>query len=115
MPLSLYMDVNVQLDITIALQKRDLDIITAQEDGCRRLSDEKLLRRATQLKRVLFTQDADFLREATICQKSGTTFSGVIYAHQEHASIGQCVEDLELISKVLSLDEVINKILWIPI
>ena len=38
----------------------DVDVLTAQEDGSRELSDAKLLDRAVGLRRLLFTQDIDF-------------------------------------------------------
>lgn len=47
--------------------------------------------------RVLFTQDDDLLEEATHRQRAGIAFGGVIYAHQEAVSIGQCVQDAGLL------------------
>ena len=61
---SLYLDVHIPAAITEGLRLRGVDVLTAQEDGGRRLPDDKLLDRATALGRVLFTQDDDLLREA---------------------------------------------------
>ena len=58
------MDVHVHAAITEGLRLRGVDVLTAQEDGGRRLRDPALLDRATALGRVLFTQDDDLLREA---------------------------------------------------
>ncbi|MGH7965880.1 MAG: DUF5615 family PIN-like protein [Candidatus Binatia bacterium] len=94
------MDVHVPDAITGGLRLRGVDVLTAQEDGTRQISDAALLDRATALGRILFSQDEDLLREATQRQRSGGTFAGLVYAHQLKVTIGQCVKDLELISLV---------------
>jgi hypothetical protein len=80
----LYMDVHIPAAITEGLRLRGVEVLTAQEDGRRRLPDDKLLDRATELGHVLFTQDDDLLREASERQRHGAAFAGIIYAHQIH-------------------------------
>ena len=63
------MDVHVSAAIPEGLRLRGVDVLTAQEDGRRRLPDPELLDRATALGRVLFTQDDDLLREAAERQR----------------------------------------------
>ena len=58
------MDHNVPQPITDGLRLRGVDVLTAYEDGAHSLSDSELLDRATELGRLLFSQDADLLREA---------------------------------------------------
>ena len=60
------MDVHVPYAITIGLRLRGVDAVTAQEDDASELDDSTLLDRATELGRVLFTQDDDLLREAKL-------------------------------------------------
>jgi hypothetical protein len=72
---------------------------TAQEDGAETFADEDLLRRATELKRVLFTRDIRFKALAEQWQRDGHAFGGLVYAHQLRASIGQLVVDLEIVAK----------------
>lgn len=84
--------------IIVGLRLRQVDVLTAYEDQSHEATDSDLLDRATSLGRVLFTQDDDLLAEATHRQQSGVAFGGVIYAHQESVSIGQCVQDLEVIA-----------------
>jgi len=55
----LYMDVPVPNAITHGLILRGVDVLTAQADGTTRLEDPALLDRATELGRVLFTEDED--------------------------------------------------------
>jgi len=64
MSVRLYMDVHVRRTVTAGLRLRGVDVMTAQEDGAGELLDPELLDRATELGRVLFTQDDDLLREA---------------------------------------------------
>lgn len=115
MTVKLYMDVHVRRAVTEGLRSRGVDVLTAQEDGAGEYSDSRLLDRATELGRVLFTQDDDLLREATVRQQSRTAFAGVIYAHQLNVTIGQCVDELELITKVSDPEEWLNRSTFLPL
>lgn len=109
------MDHHVPRAITNGLRLRGVDVLTAHEDGAGELQDPALLDRATELERVLFTQDDDLLTEATQRQRQGQTFSGVIYAHQLRMSIGDCVRDLELIVRVGEPEEMTGQTLFLPL
>jgi hypothetical protein len=109
------MDVHVPAVITRALQRRGVEVLTAQEDGTTRLGDDLLLDRATQLQRVLFSRDEDLLAEASERQRSGRDFAGVIYAHQLRVTIGQCVNDLEIIAKVAESEDLQNRVEHLPL
>ena len=74
-----------------------------------------MLARATRLGRVLFSQDDDLLRVAADWQQSGTRFAGLIYAHQLRISIGQCVEDLELIANATDPEDWIDRVEFLPL
>jgi predicted nuclease of predicted toxin-antitoxin system len=115
MSVPLYMDVHVPTAVTRGLRLRGVDVLTAQEDGSRQLSDPKLLDRAMGLGRVVFTQDEDFLREAARRQQAGEAFAGVVYAHQQRVSIGQRINDLELIAKVYELVDMMNQVIYLPL
>ena len=58
------MDEHVHRAITTSLRLRGVDVLTAQDDGRRHVPDPVLLDRATELGRVLFSQDEDLLVEA---------------------------------------------------
>lgn len=115
MTVALYMDHHVPSSITSGLRQRQVDVITAYEDGTHDWDDADLLDRATELGRVLFTQDDDLLAEAARRQGDGIFFHGVIYAHQQRISIGGCVHDLELIAKTCDPPDVINDVLYLPL
>jgi hypothetical protein len=109
------MDVHVRSAITKGLRRRGADVLTAQEDGARRLLDPALLDRATALGRVLFSQDHDLLREARRRELSGESFGGVIYVHQQRLSVGQIVQDLELIAIACDPADFRNRVEYLPL
>jgi len=92
-----------------------INLLTAQEDGTAELDDSGLLQRATELGRTLVSQDEDLLREGARWLKEHKDFSGIIYAHQLRITIGQMVEDLELIAIATSQDEWWGRIEYLPI
>jgi predicted nuclease of predicted toxin-antitoxin system len=97
---ALYMDEHVHRAITTSLRLRGVDVLTAQDDGRRHVPDQVLLDRATELRRILFSQDEDLLVEANLRQRERIPFAGVVYAHQLQVSIGVCVRELELLAKI---------------
>ena len=109
------MDVHVPAAITVGLRRREVDVLTAQTDNAGRLPDDFLLQRATALDRVLFTQDADLLAVARVCQQEGKPFTGVVYAHQIRVTIGQCVHDLELMAKVYEQADMADRVEHLPL
>lgn len=115
MSVKLYMDVHVRRAVTDGLRLRGVDVLTAREDGAAELEDDKLLDRATELNRILFSQDDDLLREANKRQQTGETFAGVIYAHQLNITVGQCIDDLELIAKATEPEEWLNNTVYLPL
>jgi hypothetical protein len=109
------MDVHVKAAITTGVRRRGIDVVTAQEDGSQRLEDAPLLTRATELGRVLFSQDDDLLAIARAHQREEGRFSGLIYGHQLAATIGKYVLDLELVCKVLEPEDMVNRIEYLPL
>lgn len=115
MPLALYMDQHVPRAITAGLRLRNVDVLTAFEDGAADVGDPELLDRASALGRALFSQDDDLLVEAASRQAAGISFSGVIYAHQLHVSIGVCIHDLEIIAAVGEPEDLRQHVLFLPL
>jgi len=115
MTVALYMDEHVHRSITTSLRLRKVDVLTAQDDGRRHVPDNVLLDRATELQRVLFSQDEDLLVEANHRQRAAIRFAGVVYAHQLHVSIGTCVSELELIAKVADPEDLADRVEYLPL
>ncbi|HZP84151.1 MAG TPA: DUF5615 family PIN-like protein [Chthonomonadaceae bacterium] len=111
----LYMDENVRGAVTRGLLLRGIDVITAQEDGYDSTPDPLVLDRATELGRVLFTHDDDLLKEAHRRLAEGISFAGIIYVHQNNSTVGQCVDDLELIAQYSEAEEYADRIQFLPL
>lgn len=115
MTIAFYMDENVHRGVTDGLRIRGVDVLTAQEDRRTSFRDPIILDRATELERVLFSQDDDFLAEANRRQQEKINFSGVVYAHKLRVSVGDCVRDLEIIAKAAYPQELANRVQYLPL
>ncbi|MBU4076162.1 MAG: hypothetical protein KKI06_05585 [Euryarchaeota archaeon] len=59
---------------------------------------------------TIFTHDDDFLSMVT---ESEIEHCGIIYVHQEHLSIGECIRRLKAIVETMSPEEMQNRILFL--
>jgi predicted nuclease of predicted toxin-antitoxin system len=109
------MDHHVPRAITAQLRARNVDVVTAYEDGTSAIDDPSLLDRATELERVLFTRDDDLLVEAAFRQQTGQPFHGVIYAHQLRVTIGECIRDLEILALAGDPADAIGQVIFLPL
>lgn len=114
MSVSLYLDQHIPKAIRRGLRARQVDVISAFEDGTSDWDDESLLDRVQQVGRVLFTQDEDFLVIASHRQNAGIPFAGVLFARQKDISIQQAIRDLELIAKVCEPSDFANRVEYLP-
>jgi len=115
MTVAFYMDEHVRGAITIGLRSRNIDVLTVQEDQRRATPDPILLDRATELGRLIVTQDDDFLREAQKPQPEGVEFSGVVYFPSQRSIIGDCVLGLEKLALVRTLEAWANLVVYLPL
>ena len=114
MGVGLYMDVHVPGPITEQLRRRGVDVLTAQVDAHDEVEDMDILSRALELGRVVFTQDVRFRVLAEDWQRQGRDFAGLEFGPQLGGTIGQYVQDLELIAKASESDEWRNVIQFLP-
>lgn len=115
MSLPLYTDQHVPAAVTRGLRRRGVDVLTTEEDQAADWDDEEILARATGLGRIVFTQDDDFLAIGRRWQVSGREFSGILYAHQLRITLGQAIADLELVAKIMTAEEMKNRIEFLPL
>jgi predicted nuclease of predicted toxin-antitoxin system len=115
MSLRLYFDHHVNDAIEEGLRQRGIDVLRAIDDGFAERSDEAILARASDLGRIVFTQDRDFLELAAEWQRTGREFSGIVYAHQMRITIGQAIRELELTCQVLAAEEIRNRAVRLPL
>lgn len=112
--LAFYLDHNVHGAITRGLRRREIDVLTALEDGRHDEHDPLLLARATDLHRVFVTHDEDFHALAAHCRQGGVDFSGVVFVMQEGMRIGPVVEYLLMIADAMSAEEICNRVEYVP-
>jgi predicted nuclease of predicted toxin-antitoxin system len=109
------MDVHVPQAISTALRSRGVDLITAQEDGYRRESDILILERCTELHRVLFTQDRDFIEIINHFTFSNQSFAGVFFAYSKKNLTAAIIDDLQIIAEVTEWEDWLNRFEVIPL
>ena len=115
MSVPLYFNHHMPRPILDGLRARGIDIITAAEDGYARAADEALIERATQLGRVLVSEDKDFLVITDRWLQAGRDFAGFVYAPRRYTRYGQPIRDLELIAKVYEPEDVRNTVMRLPL
>ena len=110
-----YFDVHIRRAVTLGLRLRGVDVLTAQEDDNATLDDARLLARASALGRVVFSQDVDLLREARNCHLRGEAFTGLVFGEQIALTVGQTIQDLELIATVYEPADIQSRIEFLPL
>lgn len=81
-------------------------MLRAQEAGLREAQDEDHFAIALREKRVIVTQDADFLAK----HDRGDHHFGIAYCKQGSRSIGEMVAALDLIYQVMEPQEMVNHV-----
>ncbi len=100
-----YMDEHVPKAVTQGLRRREVDVLTPQEASMLGASDEDQTIFAEKNKRVIFTQDVDFLR----LHKTNFSHYGIIFAPQQ-TTIGHMVRGLMLIYDLVSSNEMRGRV-----
>jgi predicted nuclease of predicted toxin-antitoxin system len=92
-----HLDEHVDPSIAQGLRLRGLDVTTTKDAGLLNAPDQQHLEFALREERVIFTNDADFLRVAA----QGSKHSGIAYCPRTARSIGQIVRHLCLMNDYL--------------
>ncbi len=100
-----YADEQIPKAVIRGLRQRGVDVVTVVDKHRMGASDLEHLRTAHLERRVIFTQDDDFLRLAA----AGEPHCGIFYAAQ-HTSVRIMIQGLMLIHRVLGADEMIGQI-----
>lgn len=103
--LKFYTDEHVAKAVVSGLRQRGVDVVTLIDRGLLGADDERHLELAVAEKRVVFTQDADFLR----LHASGNEHCGIVYAPQG-TPIGDIIRGLMLIYQVLNSGDMMNHV-----
>lgn len=113
--LRFYFDHNVHRVVSRLLRERQLDVLTALEDGGHQLPDDRLLDRATELGRALVSHDRHLVREAAHRQQHGIPFAGVIYCRQGRLTLTELADELELLARGSWDDELRDTLTFLPV
>ncbi|NES23345.1 MAG: hypothetical protein F6K41_31615 [Symploca sp. SIO3E6] len=107
--ISFHLDEQVERAIAEGLRRRNVNVTTTPEAGLLGATDEEQLAFVVAQKRVIFTQDDDFLA----IHQRGLDHYGIVYCHQNSRSIGEIVRGLVLIWEVLDPLEMQNHVEFI--
>ena len=104
--LKFHLDEQVKSVIARELLRRGIDVTTTVEAGLRTKTDLEQLEYSCGKKRVIFTQDDDFLKIAA----QTDNHPGIVYCRQGTRSIGQIIESLVLIHEVYSSEDMKGRV-----
>ena len=110
MPVNIYTAESVPVAIAAGLNRRGVSATTARDAGNLGLSDQEQLEYAAANHLLLFTHDTDFLQLAHQYRVSSQEHWGVIYAHQTHLPIGECIRRLKEMADLFDQEDFRNYI-----
>lgn len=105
-----YLDENISPQIANRLLLDGIDVVTVRDLGGLGDTDNNHLERATQMGRVLCTQDRDYLA----MHKKGIGHSGIAFAKQSEASIGGWIKGLYELHEAKNAKEMIGTVYQVP-
>jgi predicted nuclease of predicted toxin-antitoxin system len=101
-----HLDENVDPAIALGLRRYGINVTTTRDAGLRSQSDQMQLSFIQQSKRVLFTQDSDFL----IIASGESDHPGITYCRKSTRSIGEIIEALILVYEVMTPEEMVGRV-----
>ena len=104
-----YLDEQVPSAVASGLRRRGIDVTTTADEGMLSASDQEQLDFAARNRRVMVTQDDDFLR----LHAEGTAHAGIAYCRQGTRTIGQMLETLVLIFELMTLHEMGDQVVYL--
>lgn len=100
-----FLDEHVSHAIAHGLRARGVDVLTVVDAGLLHAPDEQLLQFAEEHSRVIYSQDADYLR----LHAQGMPHAGIVYARQQ-TSVSVAISGLMLIFEAMKSDEMQNHV-----
>jgi predicted nuclease of predicted toxin-antitoxin system len=101
-----HLDENCNLAIAEGLRRRGVDVTTTPEVGLLTADDVTQLAHALAERRVVFTQDRDFLRH----HAAGVSHAGIVYCDKDTLSIGEIIRGILLIWEVYDSEEMTGQV-----
>jgi uncharacterized protein with PIN domain len=106
MALKFHLDEHVSRAIAEGLRRRGIDVTVTADVGLMSATDLQHIDFGLRERRVIYTQDEDFLMIAA----SGVHHCGVVYNHPEARTIRQIIEFLELVSDCMTEEEMVDHV-----
>lgn len=103
--LRFYLDEQMPRALAIALRRRGIDVVRAQDVGLRQASDLEHWKFAEQEQCVIVTKDSDFLS----MDQEGMSHFGIVF-FEEDRRIGEMLDSLTLIHGAISPGEMVNHV-----
>jgi predicted nuclease of predicted toxin-antitoxin system len=101
-----HLDESVSNAIAQGLRRRGIDVTTTPEKGLIGASDLQQITFALSENRVIITHDDDFVA----LHHSGIPHAGITYCNQARRTIGEILNQLNLIWEVLEPEDISNKL-----
>lgn len=112
--IGIYADVQIPWPLVHLLRQMSFDVLTSQADGTRSSPDVVILRRATELNRVVLTEDRDFLRIAYEWTSQGKEFCGILFLSRGEEGLRQVAEDIAVAVSCSDVSELANTVSYVP-
>jgi hypothetical protein len=104
-----HLDEHCDPALAAGLRVHGIDVTTAADAGLLSAEDEEHIAYALKTRRVVFTQDDDFLR----LNAAGVEHVGIVFSSQRARGIGQIIASLLLIWEVYEPEEMANRVEFI--
>jgi predicted nuclease of predicted toxin-antitoxin system len=101
-----HLDEQMDPDIAVALRRAGIDVTTAAEQGLLGEDDPAHLERARSERRVVVTDDTDFLALAGPV----ADHPGIVYCRRSEHTLGEIIRFLILVHGVMDAEEMIGRI-----
>lgn len=109
-----YFDQHMARSIARGLRRREIDVLTTQDEGTEESDDDNLFSRAVELNRIMVTEDSDYMGIANRWLAEGRQFPGLVKV-TDPGDIGRIIEDLQIIAVCYSAEEMVNRIVHVPL
>jgi predicted nuclease of predicted toxin-antitoxin system len=97
--------------VAVGLRRLGIDVTTTTDAALLRSPDEQHIAFALAERRVIFSQDEDFLALAA----RGTPHAGIVYCRQQIRSIGEIIATLTLLWEVYEPEEIAGRVEYIEV
>jgi predicted nuclease of predicted toxin-antitoxin system len=106
MAVRFHLDEHVDHEIAVALRTRGIDVTTTSDAGLLQAADEDHIDFALGQRRVIFTNDQDYLR----LHSQGIAHAGIVYCARGSRSAKEIIRYLCLIHDCLTEEEMSGRI-----